>query len=82
MSEKLNEIVQHVASSPKIAGTAAGATVTAGGGTILNYIPDILGVIATLCGIAVSIMIFRVQLSVLRNNKLDEEIKRRKLDHE
>ena len=66
----------HLASSPKVAACVSGATTASGLGTILEWIPDDIGKLATLIGICLSaVLIYSHSLTVreqLRRRRKDE----------
>ena len=65
-----SNIVQHVATvteSGKAQALASTFTTAAGVGTVLDYLPDMLGIIATLSGITLTwIMICKSRLDIKR----------------
>ena len=79
-------IVQNIATSPKIAGVVSVATSATGAGTFLDYIPSDIGKLATLFGLALTIVLIRVHLVNLKKSELELEImqedreRRNKLD--
>lgn len=55
----VKDLVQQAATSPKTAGVVSGLTTGTGLGTVLDYIPDDIGKLATLVGIVLSIVLIR-----------------------
>lgn len=71
-SERLGEVVQHVAASPKTAAAVAGSTIAAGGGTLLETLTGWLGVVATFLGICLSLVLIVyhiTQFKIMRNRE-------------
>ena len=59
MRPNVEQHVQNVVENTKVIGTVSTATTAAGLGTVLNYIPDILGSVATMAGILLSWFLIR-----------------------
>lgn len=70
---KLNENAHHIAESIKAALAVAGSTITVGVATILDKLPDALGIVATLVGICLSLLLIRAQLDIHKSRKLDDQ---------
>ena len=54
MRPNIDQHVQGVVESTKVVGTVSTVTTAAGLGTVLNYLPDVLGSVATMAGIMLS----------------------------
>jgi hypothetical protein len=67
-------MIQELTHNFKVATTAAAATVTTGAGTILEYIPDDIGKVATVVGLVLSVLLFRIHLVTLKQKQLDFKI--------
>lgn len=67
----------HVASETTVGqATVGGSTLVAGLAAVFNMLPDIIGALAALAGLVVSIMIIRVQYQLNRKTKLEIQILR------
>lgn len=69
-----------VLENTKAAVIVSAGTTGSGLGTILDLIPDGIGKLATLIGIALSIVLIRVHLANLRKIKAEAEVYRLKAD--
>lgn len=74
------EVVQELAHNPKIAAGVSAVTTGTGAGTVLEWIPDDIGKLATLIGIALSIILIRVHLVALKKAQFELEVMKAKED--
>ena len=72
----VKEVVQHVAQDPKVASGVSAITTGAGLGTILDWIPNDIGKLATLVGIVLSLVLIWVhgRKGRLEHKKIQLEI--------
>ena len=86
MSETIHrviELAQHTAENIKTAITVAGSTIAVGVSTVLDKLPDILGIIATLLGICLSSLLIRAQIDNHRKVQLEiNELKAREAERQ
>jgi hypothetical protein len=68
--------VRELVTDPRIAAAVASGTV--GTGTIIDFIPDGIGKIATVIGIVLSLLLIRVHYVNLQKSRLELEIMKRK----
>lgn len=68
------EVVQEIIHSPKVAAGVSAVTTGTGAGTILEWIPDDIGKLATLVGIILSVILIRVHLIGLKKLQLEYKI--------
>ena len=66
----------NAAENTKAAASISTATTAAGLGTVLNYIPDVLGSVATMAGIMLSWFLIRKVRMETRKIKLEMEVLR------
>ena len=70
----MRDTIQHLITSPKTAAVISTATTSTGLGTVLEWIPDSIGKLATLIGIILSVILIRVHLASLKKVNLEIEI--------
>lgn len=74
----VKEGLQQLAQSPKIAASVSAVTTGTGAGTILEYIPDDIGKLATLIGIILSVILIRVHLVSLKKAQIELKMMKEK----
>lgn len=70
--------VQELVTNPKVGQTIAAATTTTGLGTILDWIPDDIGKLATLIGIVLSVVLIRLHWLGVKKQQLELDILKEK----
>lgn len=84
MSETIHKLIEyahHIAENIKTAATVAGSTIAVGVSTVLDKLPDILGIVATLLGICLSALLIRGQIDNHRKIQLEiNELKAREAE--
>lgn len=70
----IRETASELAHNPKVAAAVASVTTGTGAGTILDFIPDDIGKLATLVGLVLSVILIRTHLIGLKNVKTESEI--------
>ena len=88
MRQSVEQHVQAVVENTKVIGAVSTVTTAAGLGTVLNYLPDVLGSVATMAGILLSWFLIRkvrmetkkikLEMQVLRNR---EQKRHDEIDH-
>ena len=76
MKQSIEQAVANVAENTKVAASISTVTTAAGLGTVLNYIPDVLGSVATMAGILLSWFLIRKVRMETRKIKLEMEVLR------
>jgi hypothetical protein len=79
---ELRRMIQELAHNFKVAATAAAATVTTGAVTILEYIPDDIGKVGMVFGLALSVLLFRIHLVTLKQKQLDFKMSKDQYERE
>lgn len=72
------EILHQIAQSPKVAAGVSAVTTGTGAGTILDWIPDDIGKLATLVGVILTAILICIHFVKLKKERLELEIMRRK----
>lgn len=70
----VKEAIQELAHNPKIAAGVSTVTTGTGLGTVLDFIPDDIGKLATLIGIVLSFILIRVHWAGLKKVQLEVSI--------
>ena len=76
MRQNIEQHVQSVVENTKVVGTVSTVTTAAGLGTVLNYLPDVLGSVATMAGIMLSWFLIRKVRMETRKIKLEMDVLR------
>lgn len=76
MKQSIEQHVQSVVENTKVAASISTATTAAGLGTVLNYLPDVLGSVATMAGILLSWFLIRKVRMETKKIKLEMEVLR------
>lgn len=77
MRELLVQTVQAVSADPKAAHTAGGATTLAGLGTVFDVLPVVFGIVASVLGSILTIVLIVISL---KKWKLEKQIMEQRLD--
>lgn len=78
MKQNIEQHVASVVENTKVVGTVSTATTAAGLGTVLNYLPDVLGSAATMAGIMLSWFLIRKVRMETRKIKLEMDVLRQR----
>lgn len=71
-------IKEQIVHNPKIAAGVSAMTTGTGAGTVLDWIPDDIGKLATLVGIILSVILIRVYTVTLKKGQLELSIMKAK----
>lgn len=92
MKPEMKESLVQLSNNPKIQAAGATFTTASGMGTFLNYLPDVLGVVATMTGIMFTwVMIrkgrldaekIRLEINLMEKERLCEACNSNRRDHE
>ena len=81
MKQNIEQHVASVVENTKVVGTVSTATTAAGLGTVLNYLPDVLGSAATMAGIMLSWFLIRKVRMETKKIKLEMDVLRSRETH-